>query len=124
MTFNVLVVDDEEDNRECIRYFLKDCDCVCFEVSHATEAMLEMNMRKFDLVITDFNMPVMNGIQLTKNIRLVNTSIPILLCTNDINITEADAKYAGATRLISKDDANVLRETVEKYINQKKQLPI
>jgi CheY-like chemotaxis protein len=49
----------------------------------AAEALrlVDTNPRAFDLVITDFAMPQMNGVELAKAIRGIRPDLPILLCT-------------------------------------------
>ena len=43
--------------------------------------LIESQPKRFDVVITDMNMPGMGGLELTKNILEVRPDIPVLLCT-------------------------------------------
>jgi CheY-like chemotaxis protein len=77
----ILLVEDEEPLRACLRMMLE------FEGHHVTEASDGANALKlftlgdFDLVITDFQMPVMEGNKLAVNLKLLAPSLPILMVT-------------------------------------------
>ncbi len=57
---------------------------------------------KFDMVITDFNMPHMNGGQLAKKVKEIRNNIPIILATGCKDITEDNLTEWGIDALIDK----------------------
>lgn len=58
---------------------------------------------RFDFVITDFTMPRMTGVQLTRKIRSIRPNIPVLLCTGYSNvITPQRAKLLGIGEVVMK----------------------
>jgi PAS domain S-box-containing protein len=65
----VLVVDDEPDTRELVAALLTTCRAEVVSVGSATEALDQMEQRRFDLLISDIGMPEMNGYELIGRIR-------------------------------------------------------
>jgi len=85
----------------------KGCDeAVNFiQANDGVEAMTLINNQRFKLVITDLNMPNMNGIELVKNIRLNkdNKFTKICVLSGEAEKEQADeAKQAGANSFIVK----------------------
>jgi len=77
----VLVVDDEEPFRACVRMMLELDGHQVTEANNGAEALHLFTIGEFDLVITDFQMPVMEGNELAVSIKLLAPSLPILMIT-------------------------------------------
>jgi two-component system cell cycle response regulator CpdR len=77
----ILLVDDEEPLRELVRMMLQLDGHQVTEASNGAEALSLFTMGGFDLVITDFEMPVMEGNELAARIKLLDPSLPILMIT-------------------------------------------
>jgi CheY-like chemotaxis protein len=80
---HILLVDDEAVFRRLYSDILtmKGFEVTeCEDGSEALEAFLE-SPKKYDLVMTDYVMPALNGLQLAQKIREINHNIPIVLCT-------------------------------------------
>lgn len=79
MKLNVLYVEDDEETRvhtlKMLHNFFSSV-VVCFNGIDGLEKFKNDN---FDLVFTDINMPNMNGIEMIKNIRILNKNIPIVI---------------------------------------------
>jgi two-component system chemotaxis response regulator CheY len=88
--------------------------------NHGLDALKYFDGRTIDLMITDLNMPFMDGFELIKEIRIIKDykRIPILLLTTDSqNEKKMEAKTIGATGWIIKPFiASKLLETVNKVI--------
>ncbi len=66
-------------------------------------AMFKANIQKFDLIITDQSMPEMTGIALTRKIRTLDRTVPILLSTGELGIDEKrEFRGTGITGFIQK----------------------
>ena len=105
---NILVVDDSTIQRQLICKIIinRDDSTNLFEAADGTEA-LEMVRRgnQFDLIITDFNMPNMNGLELIKNIRNDSelSDIPIIIISAEVSKENMlEAIEAGANMEILK----------------------
>ena len=73
--------------------------------SNAQEAIIYLKNQNVDIIFSDINMPIMDGIELTKTIRQLNNhkSVPVLvLSTEDRDILKKDASIAGANGWIVK----------------------
>ena len=67
---NVLVIDDNVNNRKILKNMLEIAHCDCETVPNAIEAMEKMEQIKdFDLLIVDYHMPYMNGIDFIAHVR-------------------------------------------------------
>jgi len=66
---NVLVVDDVEINRDIIFAMLEDSGAILDGARDGAEAVKMFSEKKYDLVLMDLHMPVMDGFNATKNIR-------------------------------------------------------
>jgi len=78
---SILYVEDEESTREEIAFFLQK---MCGNVSCAAngeEGLRLFREQTFDMIITDIQMPVMNGLDMSKEIRKIDPKIPIAVTT-------------------------------------------
>jgi two-component system, chemotaxis family, chemotaxis protein CheY len=100
MSKRILAVDDSKTMRDMVSFTLKKAG---FDVAEAEDGKAALNVltsAKFDLIITDLNMPNMDGITLIKNVRSgsQHRAVPILILTTESDGTKkADGKAAGAT---------------------------
>jgi two-component system response regulator CpxR len=79
----ILIVDDETSTRKLVKEIIKVCkkEVEIEEATNGKEALeekLKLNMNEFELIISDIKMPVMNGIEMLKEIRK-SSQIPIIL---------------------------------------------
>ena len=82
--FRVLVVEDSPTMRQLIIFSLKRLrNLEIVEANDGVEGLKKMSEKKFDLVLTDINMPVMDGIKLITLIRKDDThkDVPIVVIT-------------------------------------------
>jgi CheY-like chemotaxis protein len=77
----LLLVDDESSVREAFRMMLELDDHQVTEANNGAEAMGLFTKSQFDLVLTDFEMPVMKGGELAVRIKNVAPKQPILMIT-------------------------------------------
>lgn len=91
----ILVVDDMATMRRIVKNIFKQLGFVNVEeAENGKEALDKLKATKFDLVVSDWNMPVMPGIELLKNIRADSAlkDIPVLMVTAEAqkdNLLEA-----------------------------------
>ena len=85
-SLKVLVVDDQQTMRGLARQCLKRLGVVDVTLAAAGDQALEAMMtKKFDVVISDLNMPGLSGVELAEKIKAhpVLRSIPVFLATSD-----------------------------------------
>lgn len=101
-SLKILIVDDSITIRRIIINALKTIGYLdVAEASNGKEALLKLEMGKIDFLITDWNMPEMTGLELTKEIRRnpATVHLPILMITT--RGTEADVIDALQARVNS-----------------------
>jgi CheY-like chemotaxis protein len=79
--FRILVVDDECSIRELIAETLGEAGYVVETAANALEALERLHGRHHDLLLTDYHMPRMNGLELISRIRAEGLDIPAVLMT-------------------------------------------
>lgn len=94
MSKSVLVVDDSSSIRQMLAFTLQDAGFTVFQGSNGQEGLTALQNQKVDLVITDLNMPIMDGITFIREARKLSTSkvTPILMLTTE---TQAEKKQEG-----------------------------
>jgi CheY-like chemotaxis protein len=95
----ILIVEDDFDTRYVLSLILKDEGYEVVTAADGECALAVAAEQKPDLIITDINMPRVNGIELTRNIRLKQetSSMPILAITAYGHTTMRTAIAAGAS---------------------------
>jgi DNA-binding response OmpR family regulator len=77
----ILIVDDDQGVRQTLRLLLSVDEHTVFEAQNAVGALEMFNQHRFDLVITDFEMPGMKGDELARSVKRQFPSQPILMIT-------------------------------------------
>lgn len=96
----VLIVDDSRSIRELLSSVLTSTGLEVTSANDGQEGLETARKKKFDLVITDINMPIMNGFELLKSLRELPeyTFKPILILTTEFSQEmKMRGKEAGAT---------------------------
>jgi two-component system response regulator FlrC len=100
---SVLIVDDEIDMALAIKESLKRCGFKPTVYHNPVDALSELNLADFSLIITDMKMPKMNGIEFLQEIRRRGIFVPVIVITGYGTVENAvDAMKLGATDYIMK----------------------
>ncbi|MCB5230027.1 MAG: response regulator [Candidatus Cloacimonas sp.] len=81
MAKTIMVVDDEPHIRATINEYFTIMKYNVLEAGNGEEAFNIFNKNTVDLVITDIRMPIMNGIQLLRSIKMQSPDTPVILMT-------------------------------------------
>ena len=116
----ILAVDDSPSIRQMVSYTLKRAGFDVYEAEDGVEALEIAKQVDVDMVLTDINMPKMDGIELIRSLRDISSynGKPILTLTTE-GSTESKMKGrdAGATGWIVKPfDPEVLVDTINKVL--------
>ena len=101
----ILIVDDDETFRTTLQALLEDVECECRVVKSGDEAIIELRQESYDLVITDFDMPVVGGIELLTRMDEVSllSTTPVIIITDQVSpMLEKIIMKAGAYALLIK----------------------
>jgi two-component system chemotaxis response regulator CheY len=120
MTKEILIVDDMRSMRKMVASVLESAGYHVKEAADGVEALEMAKAHKFDLVVTDHNMPRMNGVSLVRFLRELpayDDVALIVLSTEAGPALKAEGRDAGATGWMVKpfDPAGML-EVVEQFV--------
>jgi len=120
MKKRILVVDDSESIRELVGSTLIEAGFEVVTAIDGEDAFTQLEKEKIDLVLTDLNMPKVDGIMLVKKIREHNKYkyLPTLILTTESETKKRiEAKEAGATGWIVKPfDKERLLKIIKKVV--------
>jgi two-component system chemotaxis response regulator CheY len=105
MMANILTVDDSPSIRQMIKVTLAPVGHNVIEAGDGAQGLEKAKSTRLDLVITDLNMPGMNGLDLIRALRALPAllGLPIVFLTTESNdAVKLEAKKAGATAWITK----------------------
>ena len=115
----VLVVDDSGVMRKIIIRSLNAVGVT--DVAEAADGQEGFNLfqsEQFDLVLTDWNMPIRSGLDFVKDIRATGSKVPIMMVTTEAQKSQViTAIQAGVTDYLTKPFENdALRAKLDKYV--------
>lgn len=123
----VLIADDNEALRRAIKNLLAEDDgwIIAGEATNGAEAVELAGTTEPDVVLLDFQMPTMNGLDAAKKIVASNPSVPIAMYTlHQSEFFESQAKAAGVRKVISKTDLfSSLPSSLNKLVEESKRDP-
>ena len=77
----ILIVEDNRINQIVTKKILKISNVQCDIAENGEEAITKVKENTYDLILMDINMPIKNGFEATREIRLFNKTIPIIALT-------------------------------------------
>lgn len=102
---NILLVEDDPAVRKVTINLLEHLDCkvVAVEGAHDAISRLKEQSDSFDLVMTDYSMPDMDGIELAMHLKRITPDMPVILCTGINNSTDPDIiSGSGVSEILTK----------------------
>ena len=101
----ILVVEDQEDNRQIIRDMLSATDYELTEAENGEQALAAVAKQRPDLILMDIQLPIMDGYEATRRIKAdpALKSIPIIAVTSyALSGEEQKAREAGCDDYVPK----------------------
>ena len=105
--YSILVVDDEPNYLVVLSELLRDEGFEVFTAANGKEGLQVVKDVDLDIVITDMQMPGMDGMQLLRHIKEINKELPVLMITAYAEVEKAvAAMQAGAFSYLAKPFSN------------------
>ena len=103
----ILLVDDNVSGLCARRSVLEELGYLITTASNGTEAMAEFTARPCEMVVTDYKMPVMDGLELIRQLRAIAPRVGIVLISGYTDALGMDEKSTGADAVIQKSSNEV-----------------
>lgn len=99
----VMIVDDDEDFRLLLRGRLVRLGLTCVEAENGEEAKVQFKTKHVDMVVTDFRMPKMDGLELIDWLQQNHRDVPIIFVSGDVSVPiRKKAEQAGVYAILEK----------------------
>ena len=119
---SVLIVDDNDNNRMILRRMLEIKGIEVTEVDSGLKALLTMmEHNKYDVIIMDYHMPVMDGIETIRKIKDLNKDAPFIVLyssSDDEKLQEACEELEVDNRLVKPIRMNLMYKVLSKLKNE------
>lgn len=107
----ILLVDDDEWIRDSLRLYFEAEGCRIVAIETAEEAIEALHRQDYDIIITDYKLPGMDGVEFFRRIQNSHpNTIKILITAYKSEVVVDEAKKAGVQHLIAKPFTS---ETIE-----------
>lgn len=113
MVKNILVVEDDADLRSIIKEQINGAGYNVLEAANGQIALRIIAGQQVDLIITDIDMPIKNGLELLEEVKRDNADIPVVVMTGG-NHSEQLILAAGANAFVQKPFVTDLGAVVRK----------
>ncbi|MFN0165163.1 MAG: response regulator [Bryobacteraceae bacterium] len=117
---SILLVDDNRHGSIARKMVLQEHGYRVVLSDSGDDALKALSNDRFDLVVTDFRMPRMNGGELIRRIREQSLTLPIILLSGYVDSIGLDEKQTGANVVLSKgaNEVTHLLRAVSRLLNQ------
>ncbi len=122
MSPTVLIADDDKGTRDLFRSFFVKQGWEYVLVPDGISLLDAASKKEFDVILTDLQMPQMNGLEVVRRIRLQSPQQPIIVVTGSANVQDVVTSLReGASDILFKPfDMEVLRNSVERIVQSRR----
>lgn len=118
----VLVVDDDKTTRKMISLILKSKGYEVVTAENGIEALQKLGLERINLILTDMNMPYMDGIEFIKQVRANPdiANIPIVMITTEADEDEKRRAFEAGVDdyLVKPTNAEQISESMKKIVKK------
>ena len=112
----ILLVDDEDSIHLLYREELEDEGYEVHSALSGEEALAQLKIIVPDLVILDINMPGINGIDVLRQIKKMNSSLPVILSSAYQEFKQDLATWASDEYIVKSSNLDELKAAVKKHL--------
>jgi DNA-binding response OmpR family regulator len=113
----ILLVDDEDSIHLLYREELEDEGYEVHSALSGEEALIQMKIIVPDLIILDINMPGINGIDVLRQIKEINPSLPVILSSAYQDFKQDLATWASDEYIVKSSNLDELKAAVKKHLS-------
>ncbi|MCE5311911.1 MAG: response regulator [Nitrospiraceae bacterium] len=118
----ILIVDDDKTTRKLLTLYLKAKGYEVVAAENGLEAMEKLGTENVNLVVSDMNMPFMDGIELVKNMRndAVLAEMPVIMLTTEADEEEKKRAFEAGVNdyLVKPSNAEQITDSIKRIIKQ------
>ena len=117
----ILIIDDDESFGETLEIYLSDLKCRILRSNNGKAGLDIVEKLHPDLVITDYKMPLLNGLQVVKRTKEIDNNIQVIMLTafDDVDSTIKAMQY-GAYDYVEKMELERIKSIVKRALESKK----
>jgi CheY-like chemotaxis protein len=116
-TGTILVVEDDPDTRYIVSEIIRDAGHSVHPAKDGLEALAHLERQPYDVLVTDYQMPSLNGLYLLTISRALWPSLPVVMVSGELGQVRSDAIRQGAYAWLSKPyQADQLLKTIESAV--------
>jgi signal transduction histidine kinase len=114
----IMLADDEEMLSELLAEMLESSGYYVIKVKSGEEVIKVLTEElKVDLLIIDYNMPVMNGLDCISKIRNLNFNLPVILSSGSLRFDDEDlTRYKVSSKIMKPYEFDTMLETIKQLI--------
>jgi putative two-component system response regulator len=118
----ILVVDDEQAVRDVLSEGLQDSGYICASASNGSDALELLKTDQYSLVLSDIDMPKMDGVKLLQAVKQLSPDIEVVMITGVVDVEVAiRAIRMGASDYLTKPfNLDQVRFTVERALEKRR----
>jgi CheY-like chemotaxis protein len=117
MAASILVVEDDHLARNLICWFLRKEEYQVTEAADGAQALELLAARRYDLVISDFVMPKLDGLKLVEHLHAVSPRTPVIFTTGYLSKDSGQKILQGMAAFVQKPiDFELLRDCVKRAL--------
>ena len=119
MKAKCIIVDDEPISRDILKKYLMELPSLDLlaECGDAFEATEILNKHDVDLIFLDINMPGMNGIEVLRQMKDINSDLPVILSSAYPEYKEDFGAWASDEYIVKSANTDELKAAVHKYLD-------
>lgn len=113
----ILLVDDEENIRFVYEEELKEEGYAIISASNGLDGLKLFKSDKPDLVILDIQMPEMNGIEVLRRMKTIDSSVPVILSSAYPEFKQDLGAWASEEYVVKSSDLSRLKEVIHRFLH-------
>lgn len=115
---NILIVDDEAKMRRILEIMLQQMEFTVYQAEDGQQALTLINEQSIDLIITDLQMPNLDGLGLLKQLRNKHNSVPVIMVTahGTIETAVAAMQYGASDYILRPFELEAVEAAIQRAL--------